>query len=56
MLPGPAPAAASARAHIRAHSRRSARVYPTSVGRPPVPLEPCRATTSDRGTANIPNG
>ena len=56
MSPGRPPAAWIDRAMTSDHTSRSPRVYPTTVGRPVVPLLAWTRTTSSRGTANIPNG
>ena len=51
-----APAPTRQRAIIRPHRSRSPFVYPTRVGRPPVPDDPCRHTTWSSGTASMPYG
>ncbi len=54
--PGLPPAARMDRATTSAQVERSPSVYPTTVGRPVVPLEAWMRRTSERGTANMPKG
>lgn len=56
LWPGRPPAARIERATTSAQVSRSRSVYPTTVGRPVVPLEAWILRTSCSGTANIPNG